>query len=165
MKIEQIFVKPIDRNIQGVIKVGQSLDENIRQELEEYVVTNELQGHFQTLFDAYLHSVNGSTDKMGVWIQGFFGSGKSHFLKIISYLLDNKEIANKRAIDYFKEDHKIINPMTIAAMDKVTDITTDVILFNIDSKSDAGGKKDKNGFQYHSPFSKFGTSISEARSI
>ncbi|MGO2100748.1 BREX system P-loop protein BrxC [Vagococcus salmoninarum] len=145
MKIEQIFAKPIDRNIQGVIKVGQSLDENIRQELEEYVVTNELQGHFQTLFDAYLRSVNGSTDKMGVWIQGFFGSGKSHFLKIISYLLDNKEIANKRAIDYFKEDHKILNPMTIAAMDKVTDITTDVILFNIDSKSDAGGKKDKNG--------------------
>lgn len=145
MKIEQIFAKPIDRNIQGVIKVGQSLDENIRQELEEYVVTNELQGHFQTLFDAYIHSVNGSTDKMGVWIQGFFGSGKSHFLKIISYLLDNKEIANKRAIDYFKEDHKIINPLTIAAMDKVTDITTDVILFNIDSKSDAGGKKDKNG--------------------
>lgn len=145
MKINQIFAKPIDRNIQGVIKVGQSLDEDIRQELEEYVVTNELQGHFQTLFSAYLNGINQPTDKMGVWIQGFFGSGKSHFLKIISYLLENKEIGEKRALDYFKEDQKINDPMTIAAMDKATETTTDVILFNIDSKSDAGGKKDKNG--------------------
>ncbi|HFP8224814.1 TPA: DUF6079 family protein, partial [Enterococcus faecium] len=111
MLIKDIFAKPIDRNIQGVIKVGQAKDENVQQELEEYVVTKELQKHFKTIFDAYQRSINTPTDKMGVWIQGFFGSGKSHFLKIISYLLANREINDKKAIDYFKEDGKIKDPL------------------------------------------------------
>lgn len=145
MLIKDIFAKPIDRNIQGVIKVGQAKDENVQQELEEYVVTKELQKHFKTIFDAYQQSINVPTDKMGVWIQGFFGSGKSHFLKIISYLLANREVNGKRAIDYFKEDGKIKDSLTLATMERCTQINTDVILFNVDSKSDAGGKKDKNG--------------------
>lgn len=145
MLIKDIFAKPIDRNIQGVIKVGQGKEENIQQELEEYVVTKELQRHFKTLFDAYQESLNEPTDKMGVWIQGFFGSGKSHFLKIISYLLANREVSGKLAIDYFKEDNKIKDPLTLAMMERSTQFKTDVILFNIDSKSDSGGKKDRNG--------------------
>ena len=47
MKIKDMFVKPINRDIQGVIKVGQDDEENIKQELEEYVVTKELQKHFR----------------------------------------------------------------------------------------------------------------------
>ncbi|MDR2832662.1 MAG: BREX system P-loop protein BrxC, partial [Streptococcaceae bacterium] len=145
MSLINIFAKDIDRPIQGVIKVGQAKEENIKQELEEYVVTRELQQHFNKLFTNYQSSINNPTDKMGVWIQGFFGSGKSHFLKIVSYLLANKEVGGKPALQYFKEDNKIHDPLTIAAMERVTQIKTDVILFNIDSKSDAGGKKDKNG--------------------
>ncbi|HLR21769.1 MAG TPA: hypothetical protein VK087_07170 [Tissierellaceae bacterium] len=75
-----MFQKLIDRNIQGVIKVGQSDEENIRQELEEYVVTKKLQKHFRNFFTSYKRGINGYTDKMGVWVSGFFGSGKSHFL-------------------------------------------------------------------------------------
>lgn len=47
MKIGQMFAKPIDRDLKGVIKVGQDDDRNIQQELEEYVVTRELQKHFR----------------------------------------------------------------------------------------------------------------------
>ena len=46
MIIKNMFAKPIDRDIKGVIKVGQDDDANIKQELEEYVVTRELQKHF-----------------------------------------------------------------------------------------------------------------------
>ncbi len=84
MQIRDLFVKPIDRNIQGVIKVGQDADANVKQELDEYVVTRELKGHFDDFFAAYEKSINHDTDEMGVWISGFFGSGKSHFLKILS---------------------------------------------------------------------------------
>ena len=79
MKIKEMFVKPIDRDIKGVIKVGQGEDSNVKQELEEYVVTRELQKHFAEFFSAYKKGILGNTDKMGVWISGFFGSGKSHF--------------------------------------------------------------------------------------
>ena len=92
MEIKDMFAKPIDRDLQGVIKVGDIENENIRQELEEYVVTKELQKHFADFFAAYKKGINGTTPKMGVWISGFFGSGKSHLLKIFSYLLDNTEV-------------------------------------------------------------------------
>ena len=84
MEIKDMFVKPINRDLQGVIKVGDVENENVRQELEEYVVTNELQKHFRDFFSAYKKGILGTTPKMGVWISGFFGSGKSHLLKILS---------------------------------------------------------------------------------
>jgi hypothetical protein len=146
MILKDMFVKPIDRDIKGVIKVGQGDAENIRQELEEYVVTRELQKHFAQFFTSYKKGINGNTDKMGVWISGFFGSGKSHFLKILSYLLENKEVGGKRALEYFLEDNKISDPMVLADMKLVAGSapSTDVVLFNIDSKSDMSSKHNKD---------------------
>ena len=135
-----MFEKSIDRDIQGVIKVGQSNEENIYQELEEYVVTNELTKHFRDFFSSYKNGINKHTDKMGVWITGFFGSGKSHLLKILSYLLQNKEVNGKHAIEYFTDGKKIDDSMIIADMKLAGTVPADVILFNIDSKSDSNSK-------------------------
>lgn len=140
MKIADMFAKPIDRNIQGVIKVGQ--DDNVRTELEEYVVTNELQDQFAKFFAAYEKSLQGPTDDMGVWISGFFGSGKSHFLKILSYILSNRKIDDKSAVEFFED--KINDPLVYARMQAAADSNTDVILFNIDSKAMSGEKHDTN---------------------
>ena len=140
MIIKEMFAKPIDRDIKGVIKVGQDDDSNIKQELSEYVVTRELQKHFREFFDSYKRGITGNTDKMGVWISGFFGSGKSHFLKILSYILRNKSVDGKNAIDYFIEDNKINDPMVLADMKLAATVPTDAILFNIDSKSESTGK-------------------------
>lgn len=139
-----MFEKPIDRNIKGVIKVGQKDEENIYQELDEYVVTDELQKHFREFFNVYNNGITVPTDDIGVWISGFFGSGKSHFLKILSYILNSKlEVENKdkpgeirRPIDFFKEDNKIPDSKVIADMISSSNVSTDVILFNIDTKSE-----------------------------
>ena len=145
MLLKDMFLKKIDRDIQGVIVVGEGEDNNARQELEEYVVTRELQKHFAEFFANYKKGIVGKTTKTGVWISGFFGSGKSHFLKILSYLLDGqKQIGGKRAIDYFIEDKKIIDPMVLADMKLAADTPTDVVLFNIDSKSEQTGKQSKD---------------------
>ena len=144
MFVKDMFVKPIDRDIQGVIIVGQGEETNVAQELDEYVVTRELQTHFTDFFSAYKKGILGTTPKMGVWISGFFGSGKSHFLKILSYILGNKRIGNRRAIDYFIEDKGINNQFLLGDMKLASDTPTDVILFNIDSKSEATGKQDKD---------------------
>ena len=144
MQIKNMFEKQIDRDIKGVIKVGQSDEENIYQELDEYVVTKELLKHFRVFFENYEKGIDGYTDKMGVWISGFFGSGKSHFLKILSYLLKNSTVEGKRAIEYFtgcESDAgirpKIEAPMLIAEMTKAGETDSDVMLFNIDSKGSA----------------------------
>ena len=132
MIIESIFAKPINREISGVIKVGQEKDENIKQELEEYVVTRELQKHFATFFSNYKKGILGSTDKMGVWISGFFGSGKSHFLKIISYILENKIVNGIPVIEYFERENKIADSMVLADMKLAANTPATVILFNIE---------------------------------
>ena len=144
MIIRDTFLKSIERDIKGVIKVGQDDTANIRQELSEYVVTRELQRHFADFFSAYKKGIVGNTDKMGVWISGFFGSGKSHFLKILSYLLSDRVVDGKKAIQYFIDDHKIRDNMVLADMKLASDTSTDVILFNIDSKGEVNGKQDKD---------------------
>lgn len=131
--IRDLFAKDINRSINGVVKVQDSKDGSIRQELDEYVVTRELQRHFATFFKAYGDAINVRTDKIGVWISGFFGSGKSHFLKMLSYLLENRQIGGKSAIRYF--DGKIVDPMVAAAMERACSVPTQAILFNIDSKA------------------------------
>ena len=144
MKIEEMFVKPVDRDIKGVIKVEQNEDADVFQELDEYVVTKELTSHFRTFFDAYAKSIHGNVNSMGVWIKGFYGSGKSHFLKILSYLLENRSINGKQAISFFTDGKKINDGFISANIQLAGDTSTDVILFNIDSRSniDAKSKKD-----------------------
>lgn len=135
MQIKKMFRKEIDRELQGVIVVGQGAETNVAQELEEYVVTRELQRHFADFFAAYKKGILGTTPKMGVWISGFFGSGKSHFLKMLSYLISDKEVAGKPALEYFIEDDKITDPKVLADIRAAESVSTDVILFDIASKS------------------------------
>ena len=144
MQIKEMFAKLIDREIQGVIIVGQGEETNVSQELEEYVVTRELQKHFAEFFEAYKKGIIGNTNEIGVWISGFFGSGKSHFLKILSYILENREINGKSAMDFFEEDHKITDALVLADMKLAAETPTDVVLFNIDSKSNSNSKQNKD---------------------
>ena len=130
MKIQSMFQKDINRDINGVVKVAQDDEKSLHQELSEYIITKELRRHFRTFFDNYTKAIDQPTDKMGVWISGFFGSGKSHFLKMLSYLLSNQEVQGVPAIDYFKG--KFDDPMMYAQAVKCVSIPTESILFNID---------------------------------
>src|SRR5690625_191963 len=134
-----MFTKEIDRDIRGVIKADQTGEEDVYQELEEYVVTREMNNHLSKFYENYLRAIDGKTDKVGVWISGFFGSGKSHFLKILSYLLKNKYVKDKEPIDFFSD--KILDPVIYANMKRTADVPTETILFNIDSKSPLGNKE------------------------
>ena len=133
MKLLDIYKSDINRDINGVIKVAQDDEQSIEQELREYIITKELRKHFDTFFNNYEKSLNYPTDKIGVWISGFFGSGKSHFLKILSYLLSNNVVAGKKAVEYFAD--KFDDPMMFAQVERCASVPTDTILFNIDSKS------------------------------
>ena len=139
--IEELFEKDIKRSINGVIKVDQNDEANVYTELDEYVITQESRKHFDMFFERYYNAMHTPTDKMGVWVSGFFGSGKSHFIKILSYLLENKTVSGKSALDFF--ENKINDdPHMLSTIEKsVMHGTKDVILFNIDSK--AGDSKER----------------------
>ena len=125
-----MFQKDINRTINGVIQVEQENLEVIKQEVSEYVVTSELKKHFDAFFKEYSKSFDEPTNNIGVWITGFFGSGKSHFLKMLSYLLENKEIEGKSTVEYFRE--KYDDELSFMNIEKSTQAPTETILFNID---------------------------------
>ena len=142
IKIEELFEKDIRRDVNGVIKVDQEDEISVYTELDEYVVTVESLKHFDNFFRNYTAAMEEPTDKIGVWVSGFFGSGKSHFIKILSYLLENRAVQGKTALQFFKE--KITDPAIFANIEKaVTTGTKDVILFNIDSKANTANKGDE----------------------
>ena len=147
MKINELFLKPIDRPINGVIKADQMDEASVWQELEEYVVTKQISDYLGKFFDSYLAAIDkpndaAITERMGVWVSGFFGSGKSHFIKILSYLLENLEAHNpltgeKRKANLFFDKQKIKDIMLMGDIQRATKDTADVILFNIDAKADS----------------------------
>lgn len=144
MKINDLFVRDINRPVPPVIMAGQQDEHNVLRELDEYVVTRELDREFRRVFGHYAASLEQPTERIGVWISGFFGSGKSHFLKILSYLLSNREVQGKKAISFFDEA-KLPDELLRATLERAGRAApdADVILFNIDAKADSGSKTNK----------------------
>lgn len=131
MRIQSMFKDDINRKINGVVQVDQDESAVLIQELNEYVVTRELKRHFITFFNNYIDSLNENTNDIGVWISGFFGSGKSHFLKMLSYILENREVDGVKTVERFREKFAD-DPATFMLIDRATKGKTDTILFNID---------------------------------
>src|SRR6266702_4143320 len=149
MHIKTLFKKDIARPINGVVKADQLDASSVWQELDEFVVTRELDQHLRTFFSAYgeamqrRHEPNIS-GRIGVWVSGFFGSGKSHFLKVRSYLLRNDSHTHdgqaQQAVAFFEA--KITDAMLLGDIKRAVASHTDVILFNIDSKADTKSGRD-----------------------
>ena len=131
MMIRDMFAEDINRSINGVIKVDQDTADVIEQEVREYVITKELKKHFISFFNYYSEAFDNPTDDIGVWISGFFGSGKSHFLKMLSYILANRRIGDVSTVEMFRRKFED-DPGTFMMIDRVTQGETETILFNID---------------------------------
>ncbi|MHB1563766.1 MAG: BREX system P-loop protein BrxC [Leptospirillum sp.] len=133
MILKTIFNKPVDRPIEGVIKADD--EASLRLEIEEYVLTNEVEKRLESFLDAY----NNYEGANGVWVSGFFGSGKSHLLKILALLLENRQIDGASALDLFLPkcaDNEILR----GDLKRAVAIPSKSILFNIDQKADVISK-------------------------
>lgn len=135
--LKQIFSKPISRPIDGVIKADD--EASLLVELDEYVITDEIGRRLEDFLEAY----NNYTTANGVWISGFFGSGKSHLLKMLALLLENRLFDGVTTYDLFaKKDEVRSNPMLGGALRKAISLPSKSILFNIDQKADVISKTD-----------------------
>lgn len=135
MNLEQLFEKKVDRAIEGVIKADDDVE--LYLELDEYIITNEVAKRLESFLAAYLDYQGAN----GVWISGFFGSGKSHLLKMLALLLQNKPIEEIYPLDIFLEKRPL-NEGGIFANDlkRAVAVPSESILFNIDQKADVISK-------------------------
>ncbi len=133
MNLKTIFKKPVDRQIEGVIKADD--EQSLRLEIEEYVLTNEVAKRLEAFIVAYCNYEGAN----GVWISGFFGSGKSHLLKMLALLLEDRQIDGASALDMFLpkcSDNEILS----GDLKRAVAIPSKSILFNIDQKADVISK-------------------------
>lgn len=128
--INQIFAKRIDRAIEGVIKADDT--SQLATEVEEYVLTNEAAKGVENVLEGYTNYTNAN----GVWISGFFGSGKSHMLKMLAHLLgdiDGNDYTRAQVSEQFRS--KADDAFLPALIEKADRIAAKSLLFNIDQKA------------------------------
>ena len=146
LQLRDIFVRNIDDKIDGVIKVD---DSNLADEVNEYVLTNEIQENLERFLDTY--NDPGANYTNGVWISGFFGSGKSHLLKILSHVLgdvpepsiaEGKEPPSRmQVIDVMKAKARDAGNHSLEGLlASNARIPATSLLFNIDSKGQKGSR-------------------------
>lgn len=136
--LKDIFKKDYSRTIETVIKADDH--EHILQEVEEYVITREVSKKLADFFDSYTDNDGAN----GVWISGFFGCGKSHLLKILSYVLENRTYNGTHLGELFAakvtDDAKLKSDI----LKSTKKIHSESILFNIDQQAQITAKTDAN---------------------
>lgn len=101
--IKTLFANDIHRRIEEVIKVDQTDEEIIRDEINEYVVTDAIRSHYTGIFDAYRETPTKPHEGIAIWVSGFFGSGKSSFAKMLGLAVANRTIASESAGERFAQ--------------------------------------------------------------
>lgn len=130
MKLNEIFLKDVTRSIEGVVKADDA--DHLGVEVEEYVFTNDAAKGVAPLLEEYTNYTNAN----GVWISGFFGSGKSHLLKMLAHLLGDVEdqaFPREEVSESFLA--KTDDALLTASLKKAAAIPAKSLLFNIDQKA------------------------------
>src|SRR5665811_1033042 len=125
MLLNEIFAKDVQRPIEGVIKADDVA--HLGTEVEEYVLTNEAAKGLELLLAAYTNYTNAN----GVWISGFFGSGKSHLLKLLAHLLgdvEGQDFDRTQVSDSFRS--KSSDAFLLGSLNKAAAIPAKSLLFN-----------------------------------
>jgi len=141
MKLKDLYKRPIDRRIDPVATVSELDEEYVEKEIEEYFFTDTLFKHLQTLLKKIAEGMEGRT---GVWINGYYGSGKSHFLKYIYYCLS--DAYGEKALNHFEdslsnyEGDPLDQPVTEGdarrVRSKLGNLTVDPLMFNVKTVAD-----------------------------
>lgn len=131
MLLNDVFAKDVQRPIEGVIKADDV--SHLETEVDEYVVTNEAAKGLEQLLEAYTNYTNAN----GVWISGFFGSGKSHLLKMLAHLLGDVEGQDfsRDAVSQSFREKAVGNSFLVASLGQAERIPAKSLLFNIDQKA------------------------------
>ncbi len=144
--LKDILAKDIGRDIDGVIKAND--ERHILQEVEEYVITREIERELKRLVEGYKEATlsRSAYPYNGVWISGYFGSGKSHLLKMLSLVMSGRSVDGQKLRDIFLK--KIDDALFRADFEKILSLSSTSVLFNIEQYAEAAKAKSENAVLY-----------------
>lgn len=128
--IAELLSRDLSQKIEEIIKVDQTDEESVYSEITEYIATDRIKEQYHHLLKEIAEAPAEPHEGVGVWISGFFGSGKSSFAKNLGYVLANRTVRGKKASDLFKsqvDDDRISN-----LLDSINSrFPTEVIMFDV----------------------------------
>src|SRR3954464_9302846 len=133
--IAELLHRDLSRKIEEIIQVDQADEQSVHAEITEYVATDSIREQYHQLFKAIAEAPSDPHEGVGVWISGFFGSGKSSFAKNLGYALQNHKVMGQPFASLFK--HQIDDQRTADLLDSITTrFPIEVILFEVAKERD-----------------------------
>ena len=133
--IRELLARKPDRHIEEVIKVDQDDAEIIKDEIEEYEITDSILKHYNLILERYNETPAKPHEGIGIWVSGFFGSGKSSFAKILGLALANRDILGVSAAERFmkrrSDSGSLSNKFRALLTQIVEKIPTDAVIFDV----------------------------------
>ncbi len=147
MRIRDLLRRDLSRKIEEVIQLDQAEPHAVYAEITEYVATDRIKDQYRDLLQAINSARTEPTEGIGVWISGFFGSGKSSFAKNLGYVLSNEEVLGQRVSDLFKA--RLNDPELGDLIDLVNQtIPTEVVMFDVQKDRAGQSGPDISPFVY-----------------
>jgi hypothetical protein len=133
--IAELLNRDLSRKIEEIIQVDQADEQSVHAEITEYVATDSIREQYHQLFKAIAEAPAEPHEGIGVWVSGFFGSGKSSFAKNLGYALQNRTLLGSPFADLFKQ--QIGDDRIGDLLDLINAKTpTEVILFEVAKERD-----------------------------
>src|SRR5512144_2418883 len=101
--IGDLLIRDLSRKIEEIIQVDQADEQSVHAEISEYVATDSIREQYHLLLKAMAEAPADPHESIGVWVSGFFGSGKSSFAKNLGYALQNRTVLGKNFAELFKQ--------------------------------------------------------------
>src|SRR6266566_8788393 len=101
--IGDLLHRDLSRKIEEIIQVDQADEQSVHDEITEYIATDSIREQYHDLLRAIAEAPSDPHESVGVWVSGFFGSGKSSFAKNLGYALENRTILGKKFTELFKQ--------------------------------------------------------------
>src|SRR5438876_3576619 len=134
-KIAELLSRDLRRRIEEVIQVDQAEEEAVFTEIDEYIATDSIRDQYAELLKAIAESPSDPNEAIGVWVSGFFGSGKSSFAKNLGYALQNNKVKGQNFSTLFKSriEDKQVNDL----LDLINSrFPTEAVFFDIAKEQD-----------------------------
>lgn len=176
MKLKDLYSKPINRAVNPAVSATKFDPETEKIEIDEYVFTDEIINGLFRILDAIKN--NKPYDHVGIWIDGYYGSGKSHFLKYLDYCITpatreravSRLLAAVKAIDPLDEKHNLSFDYDelLSIANWLKRATIDTCIFNLETSYDNSTDKKKaflhvfwNEFNGKRGFNKFNITLAQ----
>ena len=131
--IREILERDLSKTIEEIIKVNQTDEDTVYKEITEYIATPNIIDHYRTVLGKIAAGptiVKENEEKVGFWVSGFFGSGKSSFAKNLGYVVANPQVCGKSASELFKE--QVHDERIAALLDSINGkFKVNLIMFDI----------------------------------